>query len=202
MKSEEGDDLFQLRILDVVANSFAKDVPYKFDRLFNSLNLTREERIGRAGAINDLVRLDDNEDQSDYVINALYKATLMLEALGYTETAKELFIARNIVKIERENREAVVRNISKDAIRRQYSKAASRPRNKLHDEILGIIKATWEKHPAGSKKEMIRRIMTNYPEKVDESTLKRWIKKANLTPPRPAGGYKNFNLVFPHGEGA
>ncbi|VEA68215.1 Uncharacterised protein [Serratia plymuthica] len=202
MKNKENDGLFQLKILDVVANVFAKDVPYKFDRVLNELNLTREERVERANALNELVHFDDDEDQSDYVIHALYKATLMLEALGYTETAKELFIARNIVKIERENRDAVVRNISKDAIKRQYSKAASRPRNKLHYEIIGIIKATWKKHPAGSKNEMIRRIMAHYPNKVDESTLKRWIKKANLTPPRPLGGYKNFSLVFPHAEGA
>lgn len=76
------------------------------------------------------------------------------------------------------------------------SSIASKPRNKYHNEIMEIIKLTWEKHPCGSKNEMIRQILAHYPGKVDESTIKRWIKKSGLTPPKPRK-YLKFSLVFP-----
>ncbi|MFQ0831055.1 hypothetical protein AAH211_21455 [Serratia fonticola] len=194
MNNENNKDLFPLLAMEAIASVLAEKIPYKFGEIFNGLNLKNHEKIERADAIESLVPL--KADEENYIDNVLFKAVVMLEALGYTGTAKELSLARNILKIEKNHREEIVGMITKDAIKRQYSKAASTPRNKLHDEIVNIIKATWERHPTGSKKEMIRRIMDHYPGQVDESTLKRWIKKSNLTPSRPRK-YQNFSLVFP-----
>ncbi|EAW1172739.1 hypothetical protein S922_14125 [Salmonella enterica subsp. enterica] len=72
---------------------------------------------------------------------------------------------------------------------------SSKTRHKHYDEIIQIIKNTWKKYPSGSKKEMVRQIIEHFKGEVNESTLLRWIKKENLTPPRPSR-YTTLTLVL------
>lgn len=61
---------------------------------------------------------------------------------------------------------------------------------------MAIIKATWEKNPALSKKKMIAKLMNRYEGRVDEGTVDSWIKKEKLLPPKPKK-YIMSELVVP-----
>ncbi|ECF5917775.1 hypothetical protein FNH55_11450, partial [Salmonella enterica subsp. salamae] len=84
----------------------------------------------------------------------------------------------------------ILRGLQSDLMR----EISSKTRHKHYDEIIQIIKNTWEKYPSGSKKEMVRQIVEHFKGEVNESTLLRWIKKENLTPPRPSR-YTTLTLV-------
>ncbi|EOC8105576.1 hypothetical protein ACI5OA_002124 [Salmonella enterica subsp. enterica serovar Poona] len=121
---------------------------------------------------------------------------IALEVLGYTNIAEDLARLDIRFYLAMSERSETVELITKGIINKKKSEQASKPRNPLHDEIMLIIKATWGKYPESSKREIIKRIMSRYPGKVDEKTLNRWIKKAGIAPPRPTA-YKNFSLVIP-----
>ncbi|UAY91516.1 hypothetical protein KSL88_18840 [Pectobacterium polaris] len=199
-KNINDENSYTTKLLDVIYDLLSREGEYKCDEITEKLLLSEDEKIKRVRVINEIPSFSENMEDSlndykgDYVSNTIFKAMAMLELLGYTETAKELFFAGKRVNLERQGRDSVLNWIVNDSIKKQYSSAASSPRHTHYNEIMGVIKATWEKHPEGSKKEMIRRVMERYG--VDETTLKRWIKKSRLTPVRPER-YKNFSLVIP-----
>ncbi|HDS7137948.1 TPA: hypothetical protein QH369_004797 [Klebsiella aerogenes] len=101
-------------------------------------------------------------------------------------------MARRMFNIERNNRCLAV-DLS---VKNKYREAASGPRNQNYNEIMAVIQATWEKYPAGSKKELIRKLMAHYQSKVSEDSIKRWIKESALQPPKPKK-YERITLIFP-----
>lgn len=129
--------------------------------------------------------------------NVLVKAVNVLAVLGYTDLAKELGtladrFGRRVVLSD-----IYINHIIDGAVKKNRSDAASGHRHHLHDEILAIMKATWEKNPALSKKKMLAKLMNRYEGRVDEGTVDSWIKKEKLLPPKPKK-YIISELVIPN----
>ncbi|EJX4924799.1 hypothetical protein OD635_001672 [Salmonella enterica] len=130
------------------------------------------------------------------LLNAIY----LLELHGYTKTSKELnkVLLRYSIASNDEINKEIINCVLDGAIKKNRSSAASGHRHHLHDEIVAIIKATWEKNPALSKKKLVSKLSRRYEGRIDEGTLNSWIKKENLAPPPPPPGqHKNSNLVIP-----
>ncbi|EKM4697874.1 hypothetical protein ACUBX1_001957 [Enterobacter hormaechei] len=126
----------------------------------------------------------------------LTKAVNVLTVLGYTDLARDLGAFTEKLSRSVSLNEFYVNNIIDGAIKKNRSDAASGYRHHLSDEILAIIKATWKKNPALSKKKMISKLAIRYEGRVDEGTLDNWIKKERLLPPKPKK-YINSDLVIP-----
>ena len=126
----------------------------------------------------------------------LTKAVNVLTVLGYADLARDLGTFTERLSRAVSLNEFYVNNIIDGAIKINRSEAASGYRHHLNDEILAIMKATWKKNPALSKKKMISKLAVRYEGRVDEGTLDNWIKKEKLLPPTPKK-YINSDLVIP-----
>lgn len=126
----------------------------------------------------------------------LTKAVNVLTVLGYADLARDLGTFTERLSRAVSLNEFYVNNIIDGAIKKNRSEAASGYRHHLNDEILAIMKATWKKNPALSKKKMISKLAVRYEGRVDEGTLDNWIKKEKLLPPTPKK-YINSDLVIP-----
>ncbi|EIZ2106999.1 hypothetical protein MOQ95_001513 [Salmonella enterica] len=143
---------------------------------------------------NDTIKKDDKyfEDKT------IAKVFLILQCYGFSSLAKDLAYIHDRHDINKRRQEIIYKEIAECAASKQRSVSASGPRHHLHDEIVAIIKATWAKNPALSKKKMIRKLSIRYEDRIDEGTLNSWIKKENLAPPPPPPGqHKNSSLVIP-----
>lgn len=126
----------------------------------------------------------------------LTRAVNVLTVLGYTDLARDLGTLTEKVIRSTTFSDIYINNIIDGAIKKNRSDAASGYRHHLSDEILEIMKATWKKNPALSKKKMIAKLMIRYEGRVDEGTLDNWIKKEKLLPPKPKK-YLISDLVIP-----
>lgn len=126
----------------------------------------------------------------------LTRAVNVLTVLGYTDLARDLGTFTEKVIRSTTFSDIYINNIIDGAIKKNRSDAASGYRHHLSDEILAIMKATWKKNPALSKKKMIAKLMIRYEGRVDEGTLDNWIKKEKLLPPKPKK-YLISDLVIP-----
>ncbi|HAX5086150.1 TPA: hypothetical protein JZG55_003079 [Escherichia coli] len=131
-------------------------------------------------------------------LQTLLKATNVLIALGYNELGKELGTITEKFHLRMNLSETYVDHIIDGAIKKHRSDSASGPRHHLHDEIVAIMKATWKKEPALSQTKMIAKLSRRYEGRIDDKTIKYWIKNEKLAPPPPPGKkYKNTELVIP-----
>lgn len=131
-------------------------------------------------------------------LQTLLKATNVLIALGYNELGKELGAFTEKFHLRMNLSEMYVDHIIDGAIKKHRSDSASGPRHHLHDEIVAIMKATWKKEPAFSQTKMIAKLSRRYEGRIDDKTIKYWIKNEKLAPPPPPGRkYKNTELVIP-----
>lgn len=87
-----------------------------------------------------------------------------------------------------------VYNSSKVFERLKQKKNSSKPRNPNYALAIKIIKDTWAKYPEASKNEMCSKLHLYFNGTVSKDTLKRWIKKSKLQPPKPLK-YSSFSLV-------
>lgn len=130
----------------------------------------------------------------------LCKITNVLAILGYEDLAIELGNYTTKIYRSRSVQTALLNEIIDGAIKKNRSDAASGYRHHLNDEILAIMKATWKKNPALSKKKMIFKLIARYTvngvTKIDDGTLNDWIKKEKLLPPKPKK-YIDSDLVIP-----
>ncbi|RKR54648.1 hypothetical protein C7387_2814 [Yokenella regensburgei] len=126
----------------------------------------------------------------------LTRAVNVLTVLGYTDLARDLGTFTEKVIRSTTFSDIYINNIIDGAIKKNRSDAASGYRHHLSDEILAIMKATWKKNPALSKKKIIAKLMIRYEGRVDEGTLDSWIKKEKLLPPKPKK-YLISDLVIP-----
>ncbi|MDK9583191.1 hypothetical protein [Lelliottia wanjuensis] len=159
-------------------------------------------KINNPDGVNDIKFLDNliNVDCDGIDRDFLTELVILsiLEVLG-CHNASRAFAAKTERRIALENdAPRILEEIVALSTSEYMRKIASSPRNENYETIIKIIKLTWEKYPRMSKKELIRQLLEYYNKKVDESTLKRWIKKENLTPPRPEK-YGSGSLVFPEG---
>ncbi len=129
--------------------------------------------------------------------NVLVKAVNVLAVLGYTDLAKELGTLADRFGRRVALSDIYINHIIDGAVKKNRSDAASGHRHHLHDEILAIMKATWAKNPALSKKKMLAKLMNRYEGRVDEGTVDSWIKKEKLLPPKPKK-YIISELVIPN----
>ncbi|MBG0652901.1 hypothetical protein I4O95_17390 [Enterobacter asburiae] len=156
---------------------------------------TIKEKKWIANSLTEMQLVEKNRPLSDDE-NVLVKAVNVLTVLGYTDLAKELGALADRVGRCVTLSDVYMNHIIDGAVKKNRSDAASGHRHHLHDEIVAIIKATWEKNPALSKKKMIAKLMNRYEGRVDEGTVDSWIKKEKLLPPKPKK-YINSDLVFP-----
>jgi len=180
---------------------FADDTPVfptneKFEAFLKRVSeKTIEERSWIAQQMSQLETKKDTKVPPDVCV--LIRVIEVLSVLGQTELATKVSaIAEKLAK------QSVIANpfineIIDGAIKKNRSDAASGHRHHLHDEIVAIMKATWVKNPALSKTKMVAKLLVRYEDKVDEGTLKSWIKKEKLAPLTPKN-YKNSALVIPH----
>ncbi|EPR8100119.1 TPA: hypothetical protein ACH1TT_004089 [Klebsiella quasipneumoniae] len=156
---------------------------------------TIKEKKWIANSLTEMQLVEKNRPLSDDE-NVLVKAVNVLTVLGYTDLAKELGALADRVGRCVTLSDVYMNHIIDGAVKKNRSDAASGHRHHLHDEILAIIKATWEKNPALSKKKMIAKLMSRYEGRVDEGTVDSWIKKEKLLPPKPKK-YIMSELVVP-----
>lgn len=156
---------------------------------------TIKEKKWIANSLTEMQLVEKNRPLSDDE-NVLVKAVNVLTVLGYTDLAKELGALADRVGRCVTLSDVYMNHIIDGAVKKNRSDAASGHRHHLHDEILAIIKATWEKNPALSKKKMIAKLMSRYEGRVDEGTVDSWIKKEKLLPPKPKK-YIVSELVVP-----
>lgn len=156
---------------------------------------TIKEKKWIANSLTEMQMVEKNRPLSDDE-NVLVKAVNVLTVLGYTDLAKELGALADRVGRCVTLSDVYMNHIIDGAVKKNRSDAASGHRHHLHDEIVAIIKATWEKNPALSKKKMIAKLMNRYEGRVDEGTVDSWIKKEKLLPPKPKK-YINSDLFFP-----
>ncbi|HCT3488289.1 TPA: hypothetical protein OTT77_001548 [Klebsiella variicola] len=145
---------------------------------------TIKEKKWIANSLTEMQLVEKNRPLSDDE-NVLVKAVNVLTVLGYTDLAKELGALAERVGRCVTLSDVYMNQIIDGAVKKNRSDAASGHRHHLHDEIVAIIKATWEKNPALSKKKMIAKLMNRYEGRVDEGTVDSWIKKEKLLPPKP-----------------
>ncbi|WP_213935957.1 hypothetical protein [Klebsiella variicola] len=156
---------------------------------------TIKEKKWIANSLTEMQLVEKNRPLSDDE-NVLVKAVNVLAVLGYTDLAKELGALAERVGRCVTLSDVYMNQIIDGAVKKNRSDAASGHRHHLHDEIVAIIKATWEKNPALSKKKMIAKLMNRYEGRVDEGTVDSWIKKEKLLPPKPKK-YIMSELVVP-----
>ena len=156
---------------------------------------TIKEKKWIANSLTEMQLVEKNRPLSDDE-NVLVKAVNVLTVLGYTDLAKELGALAERVGRCVTLSDVYMNQIIDGAVKKNRSDAASGHRHHLHDEIVAIIKATWEKNPALSKKKMIAKLMNRYEGRVDEGTVDSWIKKEKLLPPKPKK-YIMSELVVP-----
>lgn len=156
---------------------------------------TIKEKKWIANSLTEMQLVEKNRPLSDDE-NVLVKAVNVLTVLGYTDLAKELGALADRVGRCVTLSDVYMNYIIDGAVKKNRSDAASGHRHHLHDEIVVIIKATWEKNPALSKKKMIAKLMNRYEGRVDEGTVDSWIKKEKLLPPKPKK-YIMSDLVVP-----
>lgn len=156
---------------------------------------TIKEKKWIANSLTEMQLVEKNRPLSDDE-NVLVKAVNVLTVLGYTDLAKELGALAERVGRCVTLSGVYMNQIIDGAVKKNRSDAASGHRHHLHDEIVAIIKATWEKNPALSKKKMIAKLMNRYEGRVDEGTVDSWIKKEKLLPPKPKK-YIMSELVVP-----
>ncbi|EIQ0071662.1 hypothetical protein LUG81_004626, partial [Salmonella enterica] len=166
---------------------------------------------GHLGEIADLINVDEgvSDDELDASIRAIkthsqrdYELVLHLFVIKLLKQANFKKLSQQVSEHYEEmmdderfieaDPEFILQELQSDLMR----EISSKTRHKHYDEIIQIIKNTWKKYPSGSKKEMVRQIVEHFKGEVNESTLLRWIKKENLTPPRPVR-YTSLKLVFP-----
>ncbi|HAT2600448.1 hypothetical protein M989_00756 [Kluyvera georgiana ATCC 51603] len=157
---------------------------------------TIKEKKWIANSLTEMQMVEKNRPLSDDE-NVLVKAVNVLTVLGYTDLAKELGALADRVGRCVTLSDVYMNHIIDGAVKKNRSDAASGHRHHLHDEIVAIIKATWEKNPALSKKKMIAKLMNRYEGRVDEGTVDSWIKKEKLLPPKPKK-YIMSDLVVPN----
>lgn len=157
---------------------------------------TIKEKKWIANSLTEMQLVEKNRPLSDDE-NVLVKAVNVLTVLGYTDLAKELGALADKVGRCVTLSDVYMNHIIDGAVKKNRSDAASGHRHYLHDEIVAIIKATWEKNPALSKKKMIAKLMNRYEGRVDEGTVDSWIKKEKLLPPKPKK-YIMSELVIPN----
>ncbi|HBX2472640.1 TPA: hypothetical protein MHT80_11840 [Klebsiella pneumoniae] len=157
---------------------------------------TIKEKKWIANSHTEMQLVEKNRPLSDDE-NVLVKAVNVLTVLGYTDLAKELGALADRVGRCVTLSDVYMNHIIDGAVKKNRSDAASGHRHHLHDEIVAIIKATWEKNPALSKKKMIAKLMNRYEGRVDEGTVDSWIKKEKLLPPKPKK-YIMSDLVVPN----
>ncbi|MBN7844197.1 hypothetical protein J0A78_21290 [Providencia rettgeri] len=73
---------------------------------------------------------------------------------------------------------------------------ASKPRHQYYEEVMSVIKATWDKYPNASQTGIHDALCSHYYGKVSRNALNTWITKSGLRPPKPKK-YSSFQLVFP-----
>ncbi|HDT3786040.1 hypothetical protein P0240_16595 [Enterobacter cloacae] len=157
---------------------------------------TIKEKKWIANSLTEMQLVEKNRPLSDDE-NVLVKAVNVLTVLGYTDLAKELGALADRVGRCVTLSDVYMNHIIDGAVKKNRSDAASGHRHHLHDEIVAIIKATWEKNPALSKNKMIAKLMNRYEGRVDEGTVDSWIKKEKLLPPKPKK-YIMSELVVPN----
>ena len=157
---------------------------------------TIKEKKWIANSLTEMQLVEKNRPLSDDE-NVLVKAVNVLTVLGYTDLAKELGALADRVGRCVTLSDVYMNHIIDGAVKKNRSDAASGHRHHLHDEIVAIIKTTWEKNPALSKKKMIAKLMNRYEGRVDEGTVDSWIKKEKLLPPKPKK-YIMSDLVVPN----
>lgn len=174
-------------------------VMQKFDQLTDakvSSMIIRQKKMMASSIAN--MKIEGGDIKQDEFM--LRKIVNVLAVLGYTELANELGVYTNKIYHSRNVYNAMLNELIDGAIKKSRSDAASGYRHYLSDEVLAIMKATWKKNPALSKKKMINKLLIRYTvngvTKIDDKTLKDWIKKEKLLPPRPKK-YMNSDLVIP-----
>lgn len=160
---------------------------------------TIREKKWIANSLTEMQMVEKTRASSDDE-NTLVKAVNVLAVLGYTDLAKELGAFADRLGRCVTLSDIYINHIIDGAVKKNRSDAASGHRHHLHDEILAIMKATWKKNPALSKKKMISKLsiryMVNNVTQVDDGTLNDWIKKEKLLPPKPKK-YIDSDLVIP-----
>lgn len=205
-KNNKGIDCFTELLTSVVAY-FAKSANatevflYCIDLIADNEKLEHPELL-----IHELQQMDNRKTSFFQVGNlppaamSALNSAISLYAIGMINSAD------NLVKIgiwllisglfEGYHVDYVCDEISKQAIAEHQREKASKPRNHYYNEVMHVIKLTWEKYPKASKTGLLNELSVYYHGKVSKNTLDKWIKESEAQPPKP-DKYSSFELVHP-----
>ena len=125
-----------------------------------------------------------------------FRSAIIFELMGLGELCyamKMEFYARIVNdmyqgKISEELERSVISHVNKIK--------ASKPRHQFYDEVISVIKATWEKYPGASQTGLHEALCSHYYGKVSRNSLLKWISDSGLRPEKPKK-HSAFQLVFP-----
>lgn len=197
LKRVDAEHVARMRAFQKLAESYSSENADEHVKLLEKelAGKTISEKKWIANSLAEMQTVEQTRPLSDDE-NVLIKAVNVLAVLGYTDLAKELGTLADRFGRRVALSDIYINHIIDGAVKKNRSDAASGHRHHLHDEILAIMKATWEKNPALSKKKMLAKLMNRYEGRVDEGTVDSWIKKEKLLPPKPKK-YIISELVIP-----
>lgn len=126
-----------------------------------------------------------------------FRAALIFEIMGLDELCHAMkmeFYARVANDI---CQDMIGEALKKDVISHVNKVKASKPRHQFYDEVMEVIKATWEKYPNASQTGLHEALCSHYYGKVSRNSLLKWISDSGFRPEKPKK-YSTFQLVFPH----
>jgi len=140
----------------------------------------------------------DNLNVDGNVSPVFNRAVFMLKILGLNETAAVLDFVTSYALLLNKFTPLIEEVKFNERLSKKNKNIASGPKNKLHDEIIAIMKLTWGRHQYASKNRMIKKIMEHFgEERISRPTLERWIKLYGLGPVKVVRPAPEFSLVFP-----
>lgn len=140
----------------------------------------------------------DNINVDGDIAPALNRTVFMLKLLGLRETAAVFEFIVSHASLVNKLKPLIDEVKFNERLSKKNKEIASGPKNKLHDEIITIMKLTWEKYQFASKNRMIKKIIDHFGEdRISRPTLERWIRLYALGPAKVVRPAPEFSLVFP-----
>lgn len=161
---------------------------------------TKIDSIDKLPLIDSEINKNDVDDAIGFGLNkkliVLKQAYDLLRLAKCNNTADEILKIFRVELCELLLGELRVKLRYKEIQSEKAKENASKPRHKYYDEVISVIKATWDKYPNASQTGILEALCSHYYGKVSRNALNSWIVNSKLRPARPQK-YSSFELVIP-----
>lgn len=166
--------------------------------------LTDSERLELAREF-DLPHKGDDPIEKNLVdpnTSSFFKYAALMKLTGLHNASNELIRLGLLNDVKKDTFLSTIYYSHKKLKSFEGAKNGSKKSHRLKDEIISVIKATWQKYPSLAQGRLIGAIIKRYEKNdtsmVSERTIRQWIKEKKLAPDKPEKYYSyKFDLVFP-----